>query len=250
MISVQILVSYMKEINEAVRKLKSSRQTVALTGAGISTASGIPDFRGDHGLWKMYDPSKYAHINTFRSNPEKVWELAMKLLEMSDKSLPNSAHLALAEMEKRGLLNYIITQNIDDLHHRAGNMNVISYHGTVRCGVCTLCNKSEDVTIGKIPVCRDCGKIMKPGFTLFGEAVPPAAYLEARNLASYADVFMIIGTSAVVQPAADLPFIARENGAYIIELNNSETGLSNYITDCFIKGRIEETLPELLLKLN
>lgn len=240
----------MNDINEAVRKLKSSRQTVALTGAGISTASGIPDFRGEHGLWKKYDPSKFVHINTFRSSPEMVWELAMKLLEMSDKSAPNSAHLALAAMEKRGLLHCVITQNIDDLHNRAGSRSVISYHGSVRCGVCTLCNKSENVIIGTTPVCGDCGSIMKPGFTLFGESVPSAAYLEARNLASYSDVFMVAGTSAVVQPAADLPFIARENGAYIIELNNSETGLSNYITDCFIKGRIEETLPGLLMKLD
>ncbi len=94
-------------------------------------------------------------------------------------------------------------------------------------------------------MCGNCGRIMKPGFTLFGEAVPAAAYLEAKNLASFSDVFMVIGTSAVVQPAADLPVIAKENGAFIVELNSSETGLTNYITDCFIRGAVEDTLPGL-----
>lgn len=236
----------MNGINDAVKKLLSSRQTVALTGAGISTASGIPDFRGSHGLWKTYDPSVYAHIQTFSREPELVWELAFRLLDMAHKTEPNTAHNALAAMERAGLLHAVITQNIDNLHQRAGSRNVINYHGTVGQAVCLTCHKSITVECGTVPVCGTCGRIMKPAFTLFGEPVPAAAFLEARNLASFSDVFMVIGTSAVVQPAADLPFIARENRAYIIEMNSEETGLTNYITDCFIKGPVEETLPQLV----
>jgi len=237
------------ERDEALKKLASSRQTIALTGAGISTASGIPDFRGAHGLWKTYDPMKYASINTFNKEPARVWDLVFKLLQMVHQAGPNSAHHALASMEKAGLLHGIITQNIDNLHQRAGSRNVINYHGSIEHAVCIICNNTAPITGQRTPECAGCGKIMKPAFTLFGEAVPPAAFLEARNLASFSDVFMVIGTSAVVQPAADLPFIAKENGAFIIELNNEATGLTNYITDCFIKGPVEETLPELILKM-
>ena len=235
----------MKEIDSALKKLKSSRQTIALTGAGISTGSGIPDFRGSSGLWEQYDPSVYAHISTFRKDPRKVWELAMRLAEISGNSRPNRAHHALASMEEKGLLHGIITQNIDGLHKLAGSRNVIEYHGTIKQAACAACRAVAHVKQGAFPVCETCGSIMKPAFTLFGEPVPPAAYLEARNLASFADVFIIAGTSANVQPAADLPFTAKDNGAYIIEMNIEETGLTNYITNCFIKGPVEETLPHL-----
>ena len=236
----------MNEIDQAVIKLRSSRQTVALTGAGISTPSGIPDFRGSHGLWKKYDPFVYAHINTFMQEPLKVWELALLLTEMSRAAEPNRAHKTLALMEKSGLLHGIITQNIDDLHRKAGSRCVIKYHGNLEHAVCVECHATIEVQADNIPGCKSCGRIMKPAFTLFGEAVPAAAYLEARNLASFSDVFMVIGTSATVQPAADLPFIAKENGAYIIEMNRDVTGLSNYITDCFIGGALQETLPHLV----
>lgn len=239
----------MHELNAAVKKLKSSRQTIALTGAGISTASGISDFRGAHGLWKTYDPSVYAHISTFNKEPAIVWELAQKLYEMANKSSPNSAHYALAAMEEAGNLHGVITQNIDNLHQRAGSRNVINYHGTVEQAVCSACHEIINYGGDSVPLCAVCGRVMKPGFTLFGEAVPASAFLEARNMASFADVFMVAGTSAVVQPAADLPFIAKENGAFIIEINREETGLTNYITDCFVKGPVEETLPHLLSML-
>jgi len=243
------MVNFLYGIDEAIKKLLSSRQTIALTGAGISTASGIPDFRSEHGLWNKYNPSKYANINSFKENPSMVWELALILFDLTNKSNPNNAHYALADLEKAGLLHGLITQNIDNLHQRAGSRNVIDYHGSIEQAVCPACHITAAITGLTVPVCSGCGRIMKPAFTLFGENVPPAAFLEARNLASFSDVFMVIGTSAVVQPAADLPFIAREHGAYIIELNSEETGLTNYITGCFIKGPVEETLPDLLLKL-
>jgi len=237
------------EKNEALRKLASSRQTIALTGAGVSTASGIPDFRGEHGLWKRFDPAEYAHISTFNQEPGKVWDMTFNLLSMINQSSPNTAHNALAEMEKTGMLHGIITQNIDNLHQRAGSRNVINFHGSVERAVCLNCNNKIIIAGNTAPSCIECGKIMKPAFTLFGEAVPPSAYLEAKNLAAFSDVFMVIGTSAVVQPAAELPFIAKENGAYIIEINKETTGLTNYITDCFIKGTVEETLPDLVLRM-
>lgn len=172
----------------------------------------------------------------------------MKLFDMARNSEPNKAHLAIADLERAGLLHGVITQNIDNLHQRAGNRNVINYHGSIENAVCPSCRITDSITGDTIPLCAVCNRIMKPGFTLFGESVPPAAFLEARNLASFSDIFMVIGTSASVQPAADLPLIAKEHGAYIVEFNNNETGLTNYITDCFIKGYIEETLPDLILK--
>lgn len=236
----------LKETDTAIKRILSSRQTIVLTGAGISTSSGIPDFRGSSGLWKKYDPSVYAHINTFRTDPHKVWELTLRLAEKSRNAEPNSAHHALSEMEGMGLLHGIITQNIDNLHRRAGSRNVIEYHGTIEHAVCICCHVTENMEDGIIPVCKNCGRIMKPAFVLFGEPVPAAAYLEAKNLASFSDVFIIAGTSASVQPAADLPYIAKENGAYIIEMNTVSTGLTNYITDCFIQEPLEETLPRLV----
>lgn len=239
----------MDEINDVLRRLRNSRQTTALTGAGISTASGIPDFRGGHGLWNTYDPSKYAHIRTFNEQPAVVWELALKLFNMAHDCVPNKAHAALAELEKAGLLQGIITQNIDNLHQRSGCRTVINYHGSIEHAVCSRCHITITINGKDIPHCTSCGSIMKPAFTLFGEPVPPAAFLEARNLVSFSDVLMIIGTSASVQPAADLPFIARENGAFIIEFNSTETGLTNYITDYFVKGAAEETLPLLVSEI-
>lgn len=233
----------------ALRKLRTSRQTIALTGAGISTASGIPDFRGAHGMWKSLDPSVYAHIETFRKTPAAVWELALRLRAMALAAEPNPAHRALAAMEKAGFLQGVITQNIDNLHRRAGSRVVIEYHGSIDRAECPACGTATTAIGDTPPRCEGCGQIMKPGFTLFGEAVPPAAFLEARNLASYSDLFMVIGTSALVQPAADLPFIAREQGAYIIEMNEGTTGLTNYITDCFIKGPLENTLQSLAAEL-
>jgi NAD-dependent deacetylase len=229
--------------------LTSSRQTIALTGAGISTASGIPDFRGTSGLWKKYDPAVYAHISTFKSCPEKIWELTNILLEMSRKIRPNEAHLALACMESKGLLNGVVTQNIDGLHKLAGSRNVIEYHGSLDTATCISCHRSVPMPVINPPLCVNCGKIMKPGFTLFGENVPASAYLEAINLVSFADVLIVAGTSAVVQPAADLPFIAKKNGAVIIEMNIKPSGLTNYITDFFIEGPVEETLPALARSL-
>lgn len=226
--------------------LSASRQTVALTGAGISTASGIPDFRGSSGLWKKYDPAVYAHISTFNSCPEKIWELTVILLEMLSVIRPNKAHLALAGMEHRGLLHGIITQNIDGLHKLAGSRNVVEYHGSLESVTCTACRRVGPMPALIPPLCPDCGKIMKPGFTLFGEPVQARQYLEAINLVSFADVLLIIGTSVVVQPAADLPFIAKKNGAKIIEMNIKPSGLTNYITDYFIEGPAEETLPALV----
>jgi NAD-dependent deacetylase len=233
----------------ALRRLRRSRQTIALTGAGISTASGIPDFRGAHGLWKNHDLSVYAHIETFRKTPAAVWELALRLRAMAHAAEPNPAHRALAAMEKAGFLHGVITQNIDNLHRRAGSRVVIEYHGSIDRAECPACGTVTTAMGDTPPMCEVCGRIMKPGFTLFGEAVPPAAFLEARNLASYSDLFMVIGTSALVQPAADLPFIAREHGAYIIEMNQGATGLTNYIVDCFIRGPLEETLPSLAAEL-
>jgi NAD-dependent deacetylase len=225
---------------------------MALTGAGVSAGSGIPAFRGRGGLWQVYDPA-LSRIDVFRENPRRVWEMARELIALVTGSEPNPAHHALAAMERGGVLKGLVTQNIDNLHQRAGSRNVIELHGTVGKLHCLACNidfNSADFKImDEDPLCPHCSVVLKPGMVFFGEAVPFGAIMEARLIASTTDALMVIGTSAVVNPAAELPVIAKGNRAKIIEINIEPTGLTNSITDVFICGKAEEILPELLASL-
>lgn len=214
-----------------VELLGESSSTVALTGAGISVPSGIPDFRTPgSGRWTKVDPMKVAHIDAFRRDPRAFWEYYRPRFEtLSDKE-PNAAHLALAELERRGLLDGVITQNIDRLHRAAGSERVVEVHGTIETSSCTCCGACyplEQVeglfTEEGIAECRMCCELVKPDVVLFGEMLPADAMREAEELAARADLMLCIGSSLEVHPVAGLPAVCLEAGGRLAVITQSST---------------------------
>ncbi|MBI4796008.1 MAG: NAD-dependent deacylase, partial [Deltaproteobacteria bacterium] len=199
--------------------LGRSRRAVALTGAGISVESGIPDFRSPGGLWERFDPMEYATIHAFRKNPAKVWELLKEMDATVTAARPNPAHFALAELEARGHLLGIITQNVDNLHQAAGSKKVVEYHGNALRFVCDTCrgqHPRETLDFSQTPLYCLCGGLIRPDVVFFGEPIPPAAQDEANRLAQACDLLLIIGTSGEVSPANYLPHTAKDHGAIIV----------------------------------
>jgi NAD-dependent deacetylase len=237
-------------LKEAAAILRKSSYVIALTGAGISVESGIPDFRSAGGLWEKYDPMVYAHIDSFRRDPEMIWKMLFEMIDLTKNAKPNPAHIALAKMEEKNILKGIVTQNIDNLHQEAGSRNVIEFHGNAHHLQCLECGREEPVTDaifgGSPPRCAKCTAIMKPRVVFFGEMIPPRAMTESQMLANAADAILVVGTSAVVFPASSIPYIAKQNRAKVIEMNLEHTGLTNAITDVFIQGKAGDTLPRLL----
>ncbi|MEJ2098783.1 MAG: NAD-dependent deacylase, partial [Desulfobacterales bacterium] len=206
---------------EVARLMVDLKPCVALTGAGISAESGIPTFRSKGGLWEKYDPMIYASIETFREDPSKYWTIRGEFIRNYDTYQPNKAHLALVELEEMGIVRHVITQNIDGLHKKAGSKNVTEIHGSLREIYCLQCNKeylAPHVPEGLPPHC-DCGGVLKPNTVLFGEQLPKAALETAYHQSATCKLMIVIGTSAVVQPAASLPVFARQAGARIVEVN-------------------------------
>ncbi len=239
-------------IAKTAQSIRQARKVVAFTGAGISVESGIPDFRGPSGLWEKYDPMEYATIEAFHANPKKVWNMLKDMAVLLESSKPNPAHSALAKMEEMGLLSSIITQNIDHLHQDAGSKRVIEFHGSSRSLVCIICGQSYDrrkIKLEPLPPKCSCTGVLKPNFVFFGEPIPWGAHLEAKEEAASCEVMLVIGTSAVVSPACDLPIIARKRGATIVEVNLEETQLTRYISSWLLKGSASEILTRLLDEL-
>ena len=206
---------------EVVRLIVDLKPSVALTGAGISAESGIPTFRSKGGLWEKYDPMIYASIEAFREDPSKYWTIRGEFIRSYDTYQPNQAHLALAELEEMGIVRHVITQNIDGLHRKAGSRNVTEIHGSLRETYCLQCGKefiAPHVPEGLPPHC-DCGGVLKPNTVLFGERLPEGALETAYHQSATCKLMLVFGTSAVVQPAASLPVLARQKGAKIVELN-------------------------------
>jgi NAD-dependent deacetylase len=175
-----------KEINpqQLAALIRQSRRAVALTGAGISVESGIPSFRGAGGLWERYNPMEYAHIQALRTNPAKVWTLLKELDETITRARPNPAHYALAELEARGLLLGIITQNVDNLHQAAGSRKVVEYHGNALRFVCLACRRlfaRQSLDFDQAPLYCPCGGLIKPDVVFFGEPIPPRPSRRPRN---------------------------------------------------------------------
>ncbi len=237
-------------LREAAEIIQKSNFLIALTGAGISVESGIPDFRSAGGLWEKYDPAIYAHIDSFRRDPEMIWEMLFEMISLTKNVKPNPAHVALAALEKKNILKGVVTQNIDNLHQEAGSVNVIEFHGNAHHLECLSCQHEEEVGDpdfgGKPPRCPRCKEILKPKVVFFGEMIPQAALMESTMLAHSADAVLVVGTSAVVYPASGIPYIAKQNHARVIEMNLEHTGLTGSITDVFIQGKVGETLPKLL----
>jgi NAD-dependent deacetylase len=239
-------------IEEAARLLAGAARAVALTGAGVSAESGIPTFRGEGGLWKQYDPVKVANIDAFLADPASYWRVARERGPAVLAAEPNAGHYALAGLEKAGRLVAVITQNTDGLHQDAGSERVIELHGsgrTVQCLDCGTCESRADVQrrldFQMPPRCRVCGGgFLKPTVVLFGEPMPDGAVAEARGLALDADVMLVVGSSLVVFPAADIPVVALRGGATLIVVNAEPTPLDS-LADVVIRGRSGEVLPEL-----
>lgn len=242
----------MEEIRRAARILAESKHAVVFTGAGISAESGIPTFRGEDGLWKKYDPEEVASIHGFRRNPRAFWEFSM---EMKSKLLaePNPAHYAIAELERMGIVKAVITQNIDMLHQRAGSRRVLELHGSMSHLDCLDCGQSygwgdyiDDFDKGVIPRCKKCGSYyVKPRVVLFGEPLPQRVLFEAIEESRKCDAFLVVGSSLVVYPAAEMPYIAKKSGAKMI-IVNAEPTVADPIFDVRILGKAGQVLPKIV----
>ncbi len=241
-------------ILKAARDIAASRQVVALTGAGISVESGIPPFRGRGGLWEKFDPMEFAHIDAFMRNPAKVWRtLIGEMKNTLDTARPNDGHLGLARLETLGYLKTIITQNVDGLHQLAGNSDVIEFHGSFAVMACLQCHreiKTADVTLDEMPPKCPCGGILRPACVFFGELIPPEHLTRSQAVASRCDLMLVVGTSAVVQPSALLPVIAKQSGARVIEINPESTPLTHTTSDYLLKGRAGEMMNGILAELD
>ncbi len=241
------------QINTAARKIAAARHSVALTGAGISVESGIPPFRGKGGLWEKIDPMKYAHIQYFLADPADVWRVLLKEMKTLLKTAtPNAGHMGLARLEQMGLLKTIITQNIDGLHQRAGNTDVIEFHGNFAdyyCIDCRLRQKFDDIDLRSLPPRCACGGVIRPDCVFFGETIPVNLLLRSREIASCCDLMLVVGTSAVVQPAAFMPAIAKDHGALVIEINPEPTPLTHTVSDILIQGKAGAVMTALIAEL-
>ncbi len=240
-------------IQIAAKDLAGTQKVVALTGAGISVESGIPPFRGKGGLWERFDPMEYAHINAFMKNPAKVWNVLIKEMKgIIDKARPNDAHKGLAKLENLGILTTIITQNVDGLHQMAGNTDVIEYHGNFAWQLCLDCgNRCETakIDVTRIPPRCECGGIYRPDCVFFGEMIPPQHLYRAEKVASNCDIMLVVGTSALIQPAASIPVVAKQAGAKIIEINPERTPLSEKTSDYIILGKAGEVIKRLTAEI-
>jgi NAD-dependent deacetylase len=244
-------------VERAAELLSAARKGVAFTGAGISAESGIPTFRGAGGLWTKYDPIKVSSIESFMQDPTAYWMVSKERGGITLAARPNPGHIALATLEASGNLVAVVTQNTDGLHQAAGSRRVIELHGSARTVECLDCGIRESravvqarLAVQMPPVCKSCGGThLKPTVVLFGEPMPVAAMHEALALAQAADVMLVVGSSLVVRPAADVPLSAVRSGAKLIIINTEPTPLDSH-ADVMIQGRAGEVLPEILTLVN
>ncbi|NIM95722.1 MAG: NAD-dependent protein deacylase [Anaerolineales bacterium] len=245
------------DVKQAADLISSSTKAVALTGAGISTPSGIPDFRSSgSGLWEKYNPFEVASITAFRYDPEKFFNWSRPLLNTILEAEPNDAHIALAQLEQAGYLAGIVTQNIDNLHHKAGSENVLEVHGHLREATCISCFHKVHtegilqnyVSSTEIPTCENCGSILKPDIILFGEQLPMDVVLKAKNLMNTSDLIMVIGSSLEVTPVAVFPVAPLNAGGKLIIINQEPTyldGRAEIIFSC----NAADVLPEIAFEV-
>jgi NAD-dependent deacetylase len=240
-------------INYVAELLRKAKRAVVLTGAGISTPSGIPDFRSEGtGLWSRDEPMEVASLNTFRTDPERFFVWFRPLASLIFNAKPNPAHIALAKLEKAKRIHSIITQNIDGLHQKASSENVIEMHGTLRTLSCTQCFQQAEaqnylkafVEQGELPLCSECGGLMKPDAILFGEQLPQQAWYDAQRDSRQCDLMLVAGSSLEVLPVAGLPMQAIDRGAHLVVLNNSTTYI-NVRADVAIQEDVAEIIPAI-----
>jgi len=227
-------------------KLQQAKKIVFVTGAGISQESGIPTFRGDDGLWRTYDPMQLATINAFNQNPKLVWEWYEDRRKNILAAKPNAGHVAISELAKHKEV-WVLTQNIDGLHQRAGSQNVLELHGSIITIKCTVCNFKDKITsdFSEMPPLCKCGNILRPDVVWFGEPLPQDVWGDAMTHSSLCDVMVVAGTSLSVSPANLLPIYAKQNGALMIEVNPEETLMSASM-DLSVRSTSAKALPELV----
>ncbi len=240
-----------KEIEQAAAAIRNARFVIALTGAGVSTESGIPDFRSKGGLWSRFDPMEYGTIGAFKKDPAKVWHMLDELLELTDTK-PNKGHLAMARLEGMGLLDGIITQNIDMLHQKAGSKTVVEFHGSIASFRCLACQNEYPLAFVQEqknhPVCGTCKQLLKPDMVFFDEQIPAAALMASKELIAAADLLLVAGTSCQVTPASSIPLQIKKKGGLIIEIN-LEPALDN-LANITLQGRFATTMTRLTDQLN
>ena len=232
-----------KDISERIR---SSKKIVFVTGAGISQESGIPTFRGKDGLWRKYDAMQLATIDAFYTNPQLVWEWYNERRSNIFLAQPNAGHKAIADLEKYVEIS-VLTQNIDGLHQRAGSSNVFELHGSIIRIKCTECNYKEETTkeFKLVPPYCKCGNMLRPDVVWFGEPLPQNTWQQAMIQASLCDIMVIVGTSLVVSPANTLPMYAKQNNAFLIEINPEKTIMTSDM-DYSVRSSSAKALPEFV----
>lgn len=242
----------LQDIERARELVKNARKVTALTGAGISVDSGIPDFRSEGGLWERYDSHEYATYESLLKNPKKFWTMGQEIAEVLLKAVPNEAHIRLAELEKEGRLLAVITQNIDNLHQIAGSARVVELRGNYLRAYCMNCGSEyigneihRRVAAGEIPpMCDKCDGVLKSEAVLFGEPMPEEPMAEAIQLCEETDLMLVIGTSLTIYPAAFLPQLAKNSGAKVILVNLEGTNRTG-VADIVLKGRAAELVPKI-----
>ncbi len=242
-------------IEKGAEIITSAKQVVVFTGAGVSTESGIPDFRSPGGIWSKYQPIMFQDFMASEEMRRESWRRGKETYYLFADVEPNPAHRAIVKLEKMGKLNCLITQNIDNLHQKAGNSPdlVIELHGTAMYVLCMDCGKrwprgdiQEWLEQGvEIPLCDECGGIMKSATVSFGQPMPEAETMEAQRRAQQSEVFIVVGSSLVVFPAAQMPMIAKQNGAKLIIINLGETAYDKH-ADVRISGKAGEVMEHLI----
>jgi len=238
--------------NKLQSLLKHVESITVLTGAGISAESGVATFRGKEGLWSKLKPEELANFDAFMRNPESVWEWYSYRKSIIQEVKPNAAHYALVQLAELVKDFTLITQNVDNLHFRAGSKNVLELHGNIERSYCIDCGKTVDqVEVSankKVPTCTSCGGLIRPDVVWFGEMLPEGIFEKASEAAARCELFLSIGTSAVVYPAAGLPAAAKARGAYVVEINVERTDISHSVHESLL-GKAGDVLPQLLLMM-
>jgi NAD-dependent deacetylase len=235
-----------------LQRLNRSKSLVFFTGAGISAESGIPTFRGKDGIWNKLKPEELASFDAFMRNPEMVWEWYQYRRKIISETQPNPGHLTIAEFSKHFENVSVITQNVDNLHRRAGSKDVYELHGNIEINYCIECgepyNDPIDYSNKELIKCGSCGGYIRPGVVWYGEMLPQKIFAQSGRIASQCDMCFIVGTSAVVYPAASIPLSAKQGGAFLVEINTDKTDISN-IVDYSMMGKSGEILPVILEEL-